>query len=124
MKRILVVDNEAYIQEATQICLETIAGWEVMTASSGYEALIIAEAEQPDVILLDLMMPDMDGLMTFQRLQANYSTQAIPVILLTGDSQSADLQNCRNLGVRAMIAKPFDPMTLAQQISDLLAWEL
>jgi CheY-like chemotaxis protein len=124
MKRILVVDNEAYIQEATQMCLETIAGWEVMTASSGREALVTAEAEQPDAILLDLMMPDMDGLMTFQRLQDNPSTQAIPVILLTGGLQLADTQNYRELGIKAMISKPFDPMTLAQQISNLLQWEL
>jgi CheY-like chemotaxis protein len=124
MKRILVVDNEIYIQEAAQMCLETIAGWEVMTASSGHEALITAEAEQPDAILLDLMMPEMDGLITFQRLQANPSTQAIPVILLTGDLQSADSQNCRDLGIKAMIAKPFDPITLAQQVSNLLEWQL
>ncbi len=127
MKRILVVDNETYIQEATQICLETIAGWDVITASSGREALIIAEAEQPDAILLDLMMPEMDGLMTVQKLQANPATQAIPVIMLTGDRQSADAQNGLNLGIKAgikaMITKPFDPMTLAQQISHLLGWE-
>jgi CheY-like chemotaxis protein len=124
MKRILVVDNEDYIQEATQMCLETMAGWEVVTASSGREGLLKAAAEQPDAILLDFMMPEMDGLMTFQQLQANPLTQAIPVVLLTGDLQSADSQNCRELGIKAMIAKPFDPMTLAQQIANLLEWEL
>jgi CheY-like chemotaxis protein len=124
MKRILVVDNEEYIQEAAQMCLETMAGWEVMTASSGREGLLKATAEQPDAILLDFMMPEMDGLMTFQQLQANPSTQAIPVVLLTGDLQSADSQNCRKSGITAMIAKPFDPLTLAQQIANLLEWEL
>jgi CheY-like chemotaxis protein len=124
MKRILVVDNEEYIQEAAQMCLETMAGWDVIMASSGREGLLIAEAEQPDAILLDLMMPEMDGLMTFQQLQANPSTQAIPVVLLTGDLQSADSQNCRKLGIKAMIAKPFDPLTLAQQITNLLEWEV
>jgi CheY-like chemotaxis protein len=124
MKRILVVDNEDYIQEATQMCLETMAGWEVLTAGSGREGLLKAAAEQPDAILLDFMMPEMDGLMTFQQLQANPSTQAIPVVLLTGDLQSADSQNCRELGIKAMIAKPFDPLTLAQQIANLLEWEL
>jgi CheY-like chemotaxis protein len=124
MKRILVVDNEDYIQEATQISLETMAGWQVMTAGSGREGLLKAAAEQPDAILLDFMMPEMDGLMTFQQLQANPSTQAIPVILLTGDLQSADSENCRNLGIKAMIAKPFDPLALAQQIANLLEWEL
>jgi CheY-like chemotaxis protein len=124
MKRILVVDNEDYIQAATQISLETMAGWQVMTAGSGREGLLKAEAEQPDAILLDFMMPEMDGMMTFQQLQANPLTQAIPVILLTGDLQSADSQNCRNLGIKAMIAKPFDPLALAQQIANLLEWEL
>jgi CheY-like chemotaxis protein len=124
MKRILVVDNEDYIQEATQVCLETMAGWQVMIASSGHEGLLKAAADQPDAILLDFMMPEMDGLMTFQKLQANPLTQAIPVILLTGDRQSADSQKCRKLGIKAMIAKPFDPLTLAQQIANLLEWEL
>lgn len=124
MRRILVVDNEAYIQEVTQMCLETIAGWEVITASSGHEALLKAAAEQPDAILLDFMMPEMDGLMTFQQLQANPLTQSIPVVLLTGGLQSVDAQNCQKLGIKAMIAKPFDPLTLAQQIADRLKWEL
>jgi CheY-like chemotaxis protein len=75
MKRILVVDNEDYIQEATQISLETMAGWQVMTAGSGREGLLKAAAEQPDAILLDFMMPEMDGLTTFQQLQANPSTK-------------------------------------------------
>ena len=79
-KRILVVDNEAYIQEVAQICLETIAGWQVILAGSGLEGLAAAEREQPDAILLDVMMPDMDGLATFSQLQANPATRSIPVI--------------------------------------------
>jgi CheY-like chemotaxis protein len=123
MKRILVVDNERYIQEAIEMCLETIAGWEVMTAGSGSEGLLMAETEQPDAILLDFMMPDMDGLMTFQELQANPATQSIPVILLTGDLRSNDRQKYHDLGIKAVIIKPFNPMTLAEQISQLLEWE-
>jgi CheY-like chemotaxis protein len=123
MKRILVVDNERYIQEAIEMCLETIAGWEVVTAGSGSEGLLQAETEQPDAILLDLMMPDMDGLMTFQGLQANPATQSIPVILLTGDLRSPDRQKYHDLGIKAVIVKPFDPMILAEQISQLLKWE-
>lgn len=123
-KRILVVDNEPSIQEVAQICLETVAGWEVSIAGSGLEGLATAEREQPDAILLDVMMPDMDGLDTFSRLQANPITKAIPVILLTAKVQTTDRQNYRKLGIRSTIAKPFSPLELAQQIATTLGWKL
>lgn len=123
-KRILVVDNEQYIQEVAQICLETVAGWQVITAGSGSEGLVTAQAEQPDVILLDVMMPDMDGLTTFQKLQANSATQHIPVILLTAKVQAADRLRYAELGMIAAIAKPFNPLQLADQIAAALGWSL
>jgi CheY-like chemotaxis protein len=123
-KRILVVDNEEYIQEVAQISLETVAGWEVILASSGWEGLTKAECEQPDAILLDVMMPDMDGLATFGRLQANPATRSIPVILLTAKVQTLDRQNYSDLGIRSAIAKPFSPLELAQQIAAALGWQM
>ena len=123
-KRILVVDNEQYIQEVTQICLRTTAGWQVVMASSGREGLVKAEAEQPDVILLDVMMPDMDGLATFQKLQDNPTTHAIPVILLTAKVQASDRQRYSDLGVMGAIAKPFNPLQLATQIAEILGWNV
>ena len=120
--RILVVDDEDDIREVAQLCLEMLSAWEVLTASSGSEALAKAEADQPDAILLDVMMPDMDGLATFQRLQANIATQHIPVILLTAKVQSADRQRFAELGVTAMIAKPFNPLHLASQVAEALGW--
>jgi CheY-like chemotaxis protein len=123
-KRILVVDNEEYIQEVAQISLETVAGWQVILASSGLEGLTKAECEQPDAILLDVMMPDMDGLATFGRLQANPATRSIPVILLTAKVQTLDRQNYSNLGIRSAIAKPFSPLELAQQIAVALGWQM
>lgn len=123
-KRILVVDNEQYIQEVAQICLETVAGWQVFTASSGSECLTKAAAEQPDAILLDVMMPDMDGLTTFQKLQQEAATQNIPVILLTAKIQSADRRRYAELGIKAAIAKPFEPLQLAAQVADALGWSL
>jgi CheY-like chemotaxis protein len=123
-KRILVVDNEPSIQEVAQICLETVAGWQVIVASSGLEGSITAEREQPDAILLDVMMPDMDGLDTFSKLQANPATRSIPVILLTAKVQSTDLQHYTELGIRSTIAKPFSPLDLAQQIATILGWQL
>lgn len=98
VKKILVVDNEEYIQEVTKICLETVAGWEVLTAGSGHEGILKAEAHQPDAILLDVMMPDMDGFTTFEQLQANRATQTIPVILLTAKMQAGDHQRGKGKG--------------------------
>ncbi|XHX75925.1 MAG: response regulator [Stenomitos frigidus ULC029] len=91
-KRVLIVDDEAGIRKITQISLKAIAGWEVLTAASGQEGLAIAQAEQPDAILLDVMMPGMDGITTFQHLQTNSNTRAIPVILLTAKAQFSEQQ--------------------------------
>ena len=123
-RRILIVDNEPSIQEVAQICLETVAGWEVSIASSGLEGLAAAEREQPDAILLDIMMPDMDGLDTFSRLQANPVTRSIPVILLTAKVQTTNFQDYTKLGIRSTIAKPFSPLDLAQEIATTLGWKL
>lgn len=123
MKRILIIDNETYIQEVAQICLETVAGWQVITASSGQEGIEKAEAEQPDAILLDVMMPDMDGPTTFQKLQARDTTRQIPVILLTAKVQASDRLRYAELGLKSAIAKPFDPMQLATQIARELGWQ-
>ncbi|TAF07598.1 MAG: response regulator [Nostocales cyanobacterium] len=123
-KRILVVDNEQSIQEVAKICLETVAGWEVLTASSGKEGIVEAENHQPDAILLDVMMPDMDGLATFANLQANPATKEIPVILLTAKIQAADRRRYAQLGVKSAIAKPFSPLELADQVAAALGWSL
>ncbi|MCU0551033.1 MAG: response regulator [Leptolyngbya sp. Prado105] len=121
-KRILVVDNEEYIQEVTKICLETVAGWDVLTASSGAEGIQKAELEQPDAILLDVMMPDMDGITTLRRLQTNPATQHIPVMFFTAKAQLNDYQYYEKLGIKAAIAKPFEPMILAKQVAQALSW--
>ncbi|QLE57696.1 response regulator [Nostoc sp. TCL26-01] len=123
-KRILVVDNEQYIQEVAKICLETVAGWQVMTASSGKEGIDKAQADQPDAILLDVMMPEMDGIATFEKLQANLVTKEIPVILLTAKIQASDRRRYSQLGIVSAIAKPFDPLELANQVATALGWSL
>ncbi|WP_341528394.1 response regulator [Nostoc sp. UHCC 0302] len=123
-KRILVVDNEQYIQEVTKICLETVAGWEVLTASSGQEGINKAEAWQPDAILLDVMMPDMDGIAAFEQLQTNSITKTIPVILLTAKVQASDRRRYAQMGMISAIAKPFNPLELAGQVATALGWDL
>lgn len=123
-KRILVVDDEAYIQEVTKICLETVAGWDVLTASSGAEGIQKAECEQPDAILLDVMMPGMDGVATFGKLQDNPATHHIPVMFFTAKAQINEYQDYEKLGIKAAIAKPFEPMILAKQVAQALNWSL
>ncbi|MGA7932322.1 MAG: response regulator [Kovacikia sp.] len=122
-KRILIVDDETGIRRITQISLNAIAGWEVLMAASGQEGLAIAEAEQPDAILLDVMMPGMDGITTLQQLQANPATQTIPVILLTAKAKIAEQQEFAELSMKGVITKPFKAPDLVQQIRAILHWQ-
>lgn len=121
-KRVLVVDDEADIREVIQMCLELVEGWDVLLAASGNEGLMSAQSEQPDAVLLDVMMPEMDGVATFKQLQANRETRQIPVLLLTAKVQPTDRQRFAELGVAGVITKPFDPLTLTAQIKALLQW--
>lgn len=122
-RRILIIDDEEDIQDVARVALEVVGGWEVITASSGSEGLILAEKELPDVILLDVMMPDLDGIATLKQLRANPATQQIPVILLTAKVQPADRHRFAQLGTMPIIAKPFKTMLLADQVAEILGWE-
>ncbi len=121
-KRILVIDDEDGIREIIQICLEAAAGWDVLTAASGSEGLEKAEAFQPDAILLDVMMPDMDGPTTFQTLQRLPATRHIPTILLTAKAKISEQQQFIDLGVTGLITKPFKAQDLVNQIREILHW--
>jgi CheY-like chemotaxis protein len=120
-KQILVIDDENDIQEVTRLSLQLTESWSVMGANSGAAGTLLALSEGPDAILLDVMMPDMDGPSTLRVLQQQGST--IPVIFLTAKVQLADREKYMQLGVRGIISKPFDPLTLGQQIREMLAWE-
>ena len=122
-KCVLVIDDEDDIREVAQASLEIMAGLEVIVACSSQEGLEKAESEQPDAILLDVMLPDMDGLTVFKHLQANPATRHIPVILLTAKVQLSDQRRFAELGVTAMIAKPFKPARLADQLLSALGWK-
>ena len=124
MKRVLIVDDEDDIREVASLSLEATSDWVILTASSGREGLITAAAERPDAILMDVMMPGMDGPTTFKQLQLNPVTARIPVVLLTAKVQGVDQRRFAGLGVAAVLFKPFDPLTLAAQISEALGWEL
>ena len=120
--RVLVIDDEEDIREIARDSLEIMGGYAVLTANSGAEGLTGARAQQPDVILLDMMMPGMDGSATFQRLQDDAATRDIPVILLTAKVQASDQLRFAELGVAGVIAKPFDPISLANQVAQILGW--
>jgi CheY-like chemotaxis protein len=122
-KHILLIDDEADIREVAGISLEAVGGWRVSTASGGQEGIAKAIAEKPDAILCDVMMPDIDGPTTFARLQENPATTGIPVVLLTARVQLADRLRFGQLGVAGVLSKPFDPMTLSDQVDALLAPE-
>jgi CheY-like chemotaxis protein len=121
-RKILLVDDEDDIREVAQMSLEMTAGWEVVTASSGADGLRMAAAERPDAILLDVMMPGMDGPATARALRAAPETADIPVILLTAKVQAADRRRFDDLGVAGILAKPFDPMSLADEVREVLGW--
>jgi len=120
--RILIIDDEDDIREVAALSLETVAGWQVFTANCGSQGLARAIEHQPDAILLDVMMPGMDGPSTFRELRKNPATARIPVLLLTAKVQSSDQRRFADLGVEAILLKPFDPLTLSTQIATVLGW--
>ncbi|MEM9088905.1 MAG: response regulator [Cyanobacteria bacterium P01_F01_bin.53] len=121
-KQILMIDDEADIQTVARIGLKMIAGWEVLTANSGKEGIEQAKGHQPDAILLDVMMPDMDGVATLHALKADVETQAIPIIFLTAKAKAMDRKKLYDIGAQGVINKPFDPTTLSSQIEGFLGW--
>lgn len=125
-KCILVVDDEETIREVVRACLEDIGGWQVVLAASGQSGLA-AIAAQPsqspfDAILLDISMPDLDGLEIFSQLQRLPPNQIAPVVLLTAKVLSDDLAQFQQLGVAGIITKPFDPLRLCDELAALLGW--
>jgi len=121
--RILIIDDEDDIREVAAMSLETVAGWEVMVANSGAQGLTRAATYKPDAILLDVMMPGMDGPTTFRELQKNPVTAKNPVLFLTAKVQATDRRRFADLGIHAVLVKPFDPLTLSTQIANVLGWK-
>jgi DNA-binding response OmpR family regulator len=119
---VLVIDDESGIRELVAMSLMAIAHWQPILARSGAEGLAQAVTEQPDAILLDVMMPDMDGLTVFQQLRHQTQTQAIPVIFLTAKVQLTERQQFMALGATGVITKPFKAPDLIAQIRQILDW--
>jgi CheY-like chemotaxis protein len=123
VRRVLVVDYDDAIREVAEVALGIVGGWDVVAASSGAECVRRAGEVAPEAILLDVMMPGMDGPTTVERLREDPATATIPVILLTAQVQPSELRAWERLDLAGVIAKPFDPMTLASKVAALLGWD-
>jgi CheY-like chemotaxis protein len=123
-RQVLVIDDELPIRAVIQACLEDIAGWDVICAESGIEGIDMAVAQRPDAILLDISMPELDGVATFHRLREIPTTCTIPIVFLTAKALPEEQEKYLNLGAVGLIVKPFNPMTLTGQIAQHLGWDI
>jgi len=121
-KRILVVDDEIYIVHILEFSL-TMEGYEVATASDGEEALRKIEEDRPDLVVLDIMMPKLDGYEVCRRLRQKEETASLPVILLSAKGRPVDREVGMEVGADDYIVKPFSPRRLLEKIRELLARE-
>jgi CheY-like chemotaxis protein len=118
--KVLLVDDEDDIRRIARLSLSRVGGMEVAEASNGKDAVRVALEEAPDVILLDVMMPGLDGPTTLSALLARAETSRIPVIFLTAKAASSELDRLRGLGAKGVLTKPFDPMTLPTRLREIL----
>jgi two-component system, OmpR family, alkaline phosphatase synthesis response regulator PhoP len=117
--RLLLIDDEASIREVTKATLEATGNWDVTLADSGEAGVVLATETQPDLILVDLMMPGMDGVATYMALREMESISRIPVAFFTAKANMEERQQFEAMGVCAVISKPFEPLTLS---ADLVRW--
>lgn len=123
-RRVLVIDDDEVVCEVVRGCFEDVAGWEVSIASSGQEGLERVLTESPDAIVLDMMMPKMDGITFLRALSDNPTIYPIPVVLLTSRVDLTDPDTFPMMGVRGAIVKPFNPFVLIKQVTEFLDWNV
>ncbi|MDE0766288.1 MAG: response regulator [Amylibacter sp.] len=119
--RILYAEDEPDIQQLVSLVLETLGGFTLKTCSSGSEAVNEVESFAPQLLLFDVMMPDLDGPSALKQIRAMERYKAIPAVFMTAKVQLDEVQGYLDMGAVSVIAKPFDPMTLAEQIQK--AWD-
>jgi DNA-binding response OmpR family regulator len=117
---VVLAEDDPDIQLVARLALKR-AGFSVRVVGNGVEALSAVRSERPDVVLLDWMMPELDGLETCRRLKADSATAAIPIIFMTARSQESEIQRGLSLGAAGYVTKPFDALTLGDQVRTLLA---
>ncbi|MEA2452906.1 MAG: hypothetical protein QOG04_1616 [Actinomycetota bacterium] len=114
-KRILIADDDPVILRLIQVNLE-LEGYQVLLANNGQEAVDLATAENPDLVILDIMMPRLDGYQACEQLKASDVTKEIPVIFLSAKAQQGDIEKGQSYGVAAYLTKPFDPTELLEVV--------
>jgi CheY-like chemotaxis protein len=114
--KVLIIDDEDDIRKIAKLSLGRVGGMEVVEAGSGAEGVKKADAERPDAILLDVMMPGIDGPATLALLRAGETTSRIPVMFLTAKAMTAEVERLKALGAVAVLTKPFDPMKLPSDV--------
>jgi CheY-like chemotaxis protein len=118
--KILMVDEDVDFRKIVELTLQAVEQWTVTSAASGREAIELATRDPPDVILLDVMMPGMDGPTTLRRLRENPATAQIPVIFVTAKVQKHEVKRYLSIGAAGVIRKPFDPLTLPDEVRRIL----
>ncbi len=118
--KILIIDDDDDIRSIARLSLSRLGGMEVIEAASGAEGVRKGRDEKPDVILLDVMMPAMDGSATLAALRAQPATSATPVIFLTAKAMRVEIERLRGLGAAGILTKPFDPRTLPADVRALV----
>jgi CheY-like chemotaxis protein len=121
-RRILVVDDDDDVRSLAALSLGKVGGHEVRTANSGEACLAELALWRPDVVVLDVMMPGMDGPTTLERIRDAPDTEDIPVVFLTASVVEPDLDRLRTAEVSGVLAKPFNPMELSAQLAAVLGW--
>lgn len=120
INRILLVDDDPNIRKLATMSLERVGHWKVIAVSSGQESLDVISQVKPDVVLLDVMMPGLDGRSTLARLKNSEDNAHVPVILMTAKVQLEEVEEYLNLGAVGVLIKPFDPMSLPKEIREML----
>jgi CheY-like chemotaxis protein len=120
-KRVLLIDDADDIRAVAKMCLEVFGGWEVLTASTGADGIAMAHSEAPDVILLDVRMPGLDGPDTLRTLQASSPTRNTPVVFLTANVERSERERLTQLGAHGVLTKPFDALHLADDLDAVLS---
>ena len=118
--KVLIIDDEEDIRQIASLSLGILGGLEVVEAEGGSDGVDKATSEKPDVILLDMMMPVMDGPSTLAALRDNPSTKEIPVIFLTARAMTSEVERLKSMGAAGILTKPFDPTSLASQVKQIL----
>jgi len=120
INKVLVIEDEPHIRRIGELSLKGVGKWEVVLAASGAEGLAAAASTQPDVILLDVMMPGMDGPTTLAELRAQPNTSNIPVIFITAKVEKHEVERYLALGAAGVISKPFDPLKLPREVEQII----